>query len=681
METQSAFMAAAAAVVLVTAILVRRRDGTSLLLSALTLVFGLWALARGATGIDHPGGPEGERVALGLLGPLALAFAHSLGARVPSPRRILPTVTLCGLLVSTLPFAPGSWAPLAKFVPECWSVGLVAIAAFLLARRRVSSTEDSPELTRIRYVARSLVLVVVAVGVDVGLGLIEAPRGATYFASLFYLYISYLHLSRVRVVDLRQLLGNTLALGLLATGVASFFAALHLWVGGSLNLFLLNAFLASFVLLLFYEPLKQGVQNAMDRWLVGGKVALERSVAVLSPRLTQALTLDQLLREFLRTLEGTERVTSSSIFLRDDPRMGFQAAASIGLSPRARVNLIQDPLFVRTLQTEPVLLAEDLERVEPGERSVASPEDRARLLQILRELDAQLIIALRAGTELVGFWTLTDANSAEPFSTGEVRLLRDLAERAAVSIENSKTFERIRVRDRLVTLGEMSAGLAHEIRNPIATIRAALALLEDPGAEDPAEIRRMVVEEVRRLDRVVGLFLDWARPSPSHQTRQDLGKVLERALADSGLSSDKTPVHLELEVEPELPPLPLDAEQLERIVSNLARNASQASLPGSTVRVTAQIDRTPDEGLRGLQIVIEDEGCGMDEETLARAFVPFFTTRDAGVGLGLALCERLVRAQGGQIDLRSEPGRGTRVRVWIPVPAASNEEAEEAPER
>jgi signal transduction histidine kinase len=640
-------------------------------------MFGVWALSRGATGVGYSWGAEIEGAVLGLLGPLVLAFACSLGARFPAPQRVIPSVMICGLLVSALPFVPGAWTPAAKFVPVGWTAALVAISAFLLARRRVSSSEDSPELTRLRYVATSLSLVVLAAVADVGLTLFNGPRGATYFAALLYLYVAYLHLSRVRVVDLRQLLGNTLALGLLATGLVSFFAGLYLWVGTSLDLFVVNAFLGSFVLLLFYVPVRDRLQHAMDRWLVGGKIALERSVAPLGSRLTHVLTLDELLREFLRTLERTERVTSSSIFLRDDPRMGFQPAASIGLPPRARVNLIRDPLFVQTLQAEQVLLAEDLERVEPGERSVTPPEDRERLLQILRELDAQVVIALRAGAELVGFWTLTDANSAEPFSTEEVRLLRDLAARAAISIENSKTFERIRVRDRLVALGEMAAGLAHEIRNPIATIRAALALLEEPGNEEPAEIRRMIVEEVQRLDRVVGLFLDYARPSPSRKTPQDLVKLLKRAVEDSRSATGGSPVRIELEVEPDLPPMPLDGEQLERVVSNLVRNAAQSCLPGAMVRVSAQTDRTSEGALRGLQITVEDEGCGMDEETLSRAFVPFFTTKERGVGLGLALSERLVRAQGGQLDLRSEPGQGTRARVWIPVPAESGAEPEE----
>ncbi len=678
METQSAFMAAAAAAVLVAAVLVRLRDRAGLLLGALVTSFGLWALGRGLAALGHPFGTEIEGAALAVAGPLTLAFAWILGAPVPSPRSVLPTLGLAGLCVAGLQFVRGPWSPIVEPLPVASCGVLVTTAAVLLVRRRVPpSTEYSPELTRLRYVATSHALVVLAVAADVGLGLLNAPRGATYFAGLFYLYMSYLHLARVRVVDLRQLLGNTLALGLLATGLVTLFAGLHLWVGARLDLFVLNAFLASFVLLLFFDPIRRGVQHATDRWWVGAKIALERSLSPLGSRLSQVLTLDELLREFLHTLERTERVTSSSIFLRDDPHMGFQLAASIGLSPRPRVNLIREPAFVRALQRGEVLITEDLERVEPGERFPIPAEERAVLLRSAREVDAQVIIPLRAGSNVVGFWTLTEARAAEAFSTEEVRLLRDLAARAAISIENSKTFERIRARDRLVALGEMAGGLAHEIRNPIATIRAGLDLLERPGEEDPTEIRHLIVEEVHRLDRVVGLFLDYARPSPSCKTPQDVVKVLERSVGSARLRYPGSPVEVGLHTDEDLPPMPLDGPRLERIVSNLVRNASEACEPGGSVLVTAQTDRTPEGEVQGLEIIVEDEGCGMSDATLSRAFLPFFTTKERGVGLGLALCERLVRGQGGEIELRSEPGRGTRARVWLPVSTSPATEPDE----
>jgi signal transduction histidine kinase len=154
-------------------------------------------------------------------------------------------------------------------------------------------------------------------------------------------------------------------------------------------------------------------------------------------------------------------------------------------------------------------------------------------------------------------------------------------------------------------------------------------------------------------------------------------QILEHAV--SGTRAGANGVHVELDVEPGLEALPIDGERLERIVSNLVRNACEACEEGSTVRITAQTSGTVESS--GLEILVVDEGVGMDDDTLSRAFVPFFTTKEEGVGLGLALCERLVRAQGGQIELRSEAGRGTRARLWIPLARETEAPPPEAAER
>ena len=124
------------------------------------------------------------------------------------------------------------------------------------------------------------------------------------------------------------------------------------------------------------------------------------------------------------------------------------------------------------------------------------------------------MLPLRAKSQVVGFWTLADARSRESFSSEEMRpAARGRATRSRRSLENSKTFERVRARDRFVSLGEMAAGLAHEIRNPLAAIRGAVAVLQQPTDAKAAELWTVIIEEIARLNRVVESFLDYARPA------------------------------------------------------------------------------------------------------------------------------------------------------------------------
>ena len=264
----------------------------------------------------------------------------------------------------------------------------------------------------------------------------------------------------------------------------------------------------------------------------------------------------------------------------------------------------------------------------------------------------------------------------EPFSAADVELLRGVAEQMALTIENTKTFERVRARERFASLGEMAAGLAHEIRNPLATIRAAITLLEDPGSEPPGEIRTVIREEIERLDRVVGLFLDYARPGSAGHPLRDPGEFVRKTVRSVARLHAGERVGLSIDIEDDLPQITADADQLERVITNVVENAYQAIEHKGSVSVSVHRGPADGDGAGCIEIRIEDDGPGMDEPTLERAFVPFFTTRPQGTGLGLALCERMVRELDGSIRLTSQPGEGTTVFIRLPEGGPDPEEGE-----
>jgi signal transduction histidine kinase len=414
--------------------------------------------------------------------------------------------------------------------------------------------------------------------------------------------------------------------------------------------------------------MRDRIQSAIERRFVAGKLALERGLRPLRERLKHILTLDELLEELLGALEKADVFRASSLFLRDDATLGFQLAGSFGLPTRTRVSLLNEPVWVSALEHADVLQSEELARRRDDPKNAA---DRARLealCQTLRDLDAELVLPLRAKSQVVGFWTLADARSQESFSSDEVQLLRSVADQIATSIENSKTFERVRARDRFVSLGEMAAGLAHEIRNPLAAIRGAVAVLQQPTDAKGAELWAVIIEEIARLNRVVESFLDYARPATRRATIRDVGAFVKSCVEAVSRSKSRADVALALDIEEGLLPLHADADQLERVVVNVVQNAYEALVDGGTVRVGVRRAQGSGSYDTWLEIAVEDDGPGMDDTTLERAFIPFYTTKEQGTGLGLALCERLIRAQGGTIQLRSRPGEGTIVLIRLPYP-------------
>jgi signal transduction histidine kinase len=143
-------------------------------------------------------------------------------------------------------------------------------------------------------------------------------------------------------------------------------------------------------------------------------------------------------------------------------------------------------------------------------------------------------------------------------------------------------------------------------------------------------------------------------------------------------SKGRADVALALEIEDGLLPLHADADQLERVVVNVVQNAYEALEDGGNVRVAVRRAQGSGSYDTWLEIAVEDDGPGMDDTTLERAFIPFYTTKEQGTGLGLALCERLIRAQGGTIQLRSRPDEGTIVLIRLPYPVPRRRSPREA---
>jgi signal transduction histidine kinase len=227
-------------------------------------------------------------------------------------------------------------------------------------------------------------------------------------------------------------------------------------------------------------------------------------------------------------------------------------------------------------------------------------------------------------------------------------------------------------KDRLAALGEMAAGLAHEIRNPLGAIKGAAQYLspENLPAENN-EFLQIIVDEVNRLNSVVSHFLDYSRPLKQNFVPVELSNVICRTakLLSSDLPEN---VVLKIDVRENLPKVSADAEQLKQVLINLIQNAVQAMPEGGTITLTV---RSPDSipGWRfasapeTVEIRVLDTGNGIPEEARPHIFVPFYTTKEQGTGLGLAICDRIVKSHGGSIMISSRIGEGTEFIIRLPA--------------
>jgi two-component system, NtrC family, sensor histidine kinase HydH len=222
----------------------------------------------------------------------------------------------------------------------------------------------------------------------------------------------------------------------------------------------------------------------------------------------------------------------------------------------------------------------------------------------------------------------------------------------------------VRRSERLAALGQLSAGLAHELRNPLGTIRASAEMLlknVPEGSEIQRELAGFISTEVDRTNSLVTRFLEFARPLQLKLEKAELSEVLDRAITQLERTTPRYNVSVYRNYSPDVRPFGLDAELLERVFYNLLLNAAQATPPGGEIAVkTRAVDGN-------VEIAIIDRGAGIAPQHLENIFNPFFTTKKEGVGLGLAIVSKIVDLHGGKMSVESESGKGSIFRVFLPI--------------
>jgi len=228
-------------------------------------------------------------------------------------------------------------------------------------------------------------------------------------------------------------------------------------------------------------------------------------------------------------------------------------------------------------------------------------------------------------------------------------------------------FEQMERADRLASVGEMAAGIAHEIKNPLTGIAAAITIIKDDfEPEDPrTEIINEVLEQITRLDKTVNDLLFFGKPSQPEPTFANINSILEKTLMFASQHRSGRDIEKKLELDGSLPAVYVDPKQIQQVFLNLILNAFQAMQNGGMLKIgTSIIDL---EGKQWARVTIADSGPGIPAQILSKIFTPFFTTKAQGTGLGLAICHKLVTQHGGRINVESRDGIGTVFSVDLPV--------------
>jgi signal transduction histidine kinase len=623
----------------------------------------------------------GFMVGGGLAPAATLAVVDRIVARDDQPRSryALPLWTASAVIVPSLTALHAArWLDTPRSSPAEVVLGLLAFAAFGLVFQRLrdgAGPDALPvERTRLRSLAALIALAVGSAALEQlarGIGapvdpghLSLASRGVALqgaippFSAVFTaLALLLMHGSVIsyRLVDLNEVSARLAALGLSAGILILVDSLTFLWVD-TFTAYPFHStfqlFLTSLVFLAAYEPIAEQVRRFTNRVFNRRGQVLAETLDHLIAELPGLLTVDGLVDRVLGGLHASGRASRASVYLWDPRLEVFRCAGHRGAAEDPPPGILAAQPFSGGF-ARGVAAYERHDLIRRGVADVA---------EILDAMGADLAIPLRAGDHVLGWLALRDEAWSDGYSADEIARLATLAERCRLVLTNAREIAALEQRRRLAAMGEMAAGLAHEIRNPLAGLKGAAQFLQtEEVGPDGREMLQVIVDEANRLDVVVGNFLDYARPLQLVRASASINQLVSHALGLLRAQGLPARIVATESLAPDLPPIQVDATRVAQVLINLLQNAVQAMPNGGVLTTTT---RLRDDWL---EIAVTDTGTGLSQESLTKLFVPFYTTRAGGTGLGLAISRRLVDAHGGEIVVSSEPGRGATFVVRLPV--------------
>lgn len=450
-------------------------------------------------------------------------------------------------------------------------------------------------------------------------------------------------------------------------------------------------------------PLWDEGQKKLDHVLREFKRAKELSLLHEISQSMHTLNLDEILELILKGVAqgiGFDRVR---LYLLDEKKIHLVCRVAVGMEKEKieNLNLPYDPednIISRAIQEQRPFIVED------------AREDPRVNRDLIRFLGVKSFAAvpLLSRSRVLGGIAADNLISQAEITENKLKSLMIFANQAALALENALMYEELkafsaqlgdRVRratedlqlaqrqliqsEKLAALGKIAAGIAHEIRNPLTSIKILIHSLSEEQATPAAREKDLAVieGEIGRMNKIIKQFLDFARPRPPSLEPVEIEKILEETITLLRYEIETPGIQLVRHYTSGLPPVPMDSEQMKQVLLNLMLNSIQAMESGGVLTLCTSL-QTALPGKTGeswIEAAVTDTGKGISAEIRERIFEPFFSTKEEGVGLGLPIAERIIEEHGGEIGVKSDPGKGTTFRIRLPLvkrvkPEAGGEE-------
>jgi two-component system sensor histidine kinase HydH len=595
-----------------------------------------------------------------IVGVLLPAIAYQFLRVYFFEQRRISRLTLSALIIALGIY----WIDLERY--ERWTLWICGAfifgAFFLLTMRlfRIYRTSDNLKVkTRAYFVAVGLAVctlfsLIGQIRVELNPPGIPLPYVGNILTAIL-LYFMYQVVITPRLREVRELMLRGIRIVLLTVLLSVIFISLLAWVGeNNAELFVFNTFIASFIILSVLEPLRRQLDVFFLKQFIVDRYEFEELLKRLSKKIRDSKSFAELSELLVSGVQESGRIYQSALFLWDQPSHTFRISEPSNLNFISSLP-VDSPIAVALKKNLPILLEQDHE-----------PTDI--VMEQLKEMHAHLTLPLIWNDELMGFWSLRSSlrstNPYTSFSDEEIELLCSVSQEVVSALERIHHFQSQDRQQRLASLGELSAALAHEIRNPLGALHGSLQLLETSPTLKDAEDKECVGilrKEVDRMQKTVNQYLSFAR-STEEPIKISLDTLARKTIQELKAKAERTGTRLHVEVAESLPEVATDPHKLEQVLANLLQNACEAFAKNVTLFAKMAPD-SADE----VVVSVKDDGPGIPKDILANVFTPLFTTKRAGSGLGLPICKKIIDSLGGRISVESQPNRGTEFSIRLPI--------------
>jgi signal transduction histidine kinase len=482
------------------------------------------------------------------------------------------------------------------------------------------------------------------------------PYVGNILTAVFLFFVHQMTLNP-RLREVRELMLRGIRVLILTIILTIIFISLLSWVKeNNLELFIFNTFMASFIILSILEPLRRRMDAFFLKRFIVDRYEFEALLRKLSKKIGKSRNLDELASGLINGVRESGRVYQTALFLWDGVSSEYRMVMPSNLTFKNALPL--DHPFVTHAKSsrQPMLLEQDQDL--PAAVALA-----------LREMHSHLVMPLFHEDNLVGLWALRSSlrstNPYTSFSNDEIALIEQLSAEVVSALEQIQHFESQERQERLAALGEMSAALAHEIRNPLGAIQGAAQLLQTSPTLTHSEDRECIAilsKEILRMQRTVEQYLNFARKNEEPVSLLP-STLIQAVITDVQSKAQKTQTQIHFSHPEDLPTLKTDPLKLEQVLFNIIQNACEAF----SKNIWVKIELHPGSPDSKLQIDVKDDGPGIPPEHLNNIFTPLFTTKRAGSGLGLPICKKIVESLGGELFVESVVGQGTTFSIKLPL--------------